>query len=145
MGILLRNRKAYSPGEVCCYTSRQKTYGLVFLCRQADYYLIALSEELSVPPKSVSVEDILRSRVYTVAWFSDIELLPKRRLHSVGSVTVSGDFHNRAGLYVDEHGGIMLKNVGQAFTWKHDFRAFGLKDVSVGDMLTTKYLPRTAH
>ena len=142
MGVLSGNRTKYASGEVYSYTSGGKTYGIVFLYEQRGYHLIALSEALPQLKKAVTVEAILRAPLYTVAWFSDVDMLPARRLHVVGTAAVAGDFRNRAGLHEDENG-IVLKNVGQGATWKHGFRAFALDGVSVGEVLTAKYLPKT--
>ena len=86
-------------------------------------------------------EHILASPLYTVAWFSDAELLPSCRLHYIGTVQIEDDYKNRAGMYEYENGSIILKNCGQTQTWKHKFRSFGLKDMTIRDVLTTKHTP----
>ena len=141
MSAIFKNKKEYKAGGVYRYKSLGKTFGLVFLCKQAGCYLIALSEQLVGSAKTVTAEDILASPLYTVAWFSDVQLLPSYRLHYIGAVQIEGDYKNRAGMYEYENGSIILKNCGQAQTWKHKFRSFGLKDTTIRDILTTKYIP----
>ena len=143
MSVIFKNKKEYKNGGVYRYKSLGKTYGLVFLYKQSGYYLIAISEEISVTSKKISTEDVLSSPLYTVAWFSDAELLPSYRLHCIGTVQIADDYQNRAGMYEHENGSIILKNCGQSWTWKHKFQSFRLKDTVVREMLTTKYIPKT--
>lgn len=143
MHIFFRTGKEYKAGEVYYYKSMRKTYAAVFLYKQDDYYLIALSEEIGILPKKISVEEVLNTQLYTVSWFSDLELLPSYRLHYIGTVQIEDDYQNRAGMYEQENGSIILKNCGQSWTWKHKFQAFRLKDTVVREILTTKYIPES--
>lgn len=142
MGLLIRNRAQYSAGEVYAYSSRGRMFGCVILFRQQDYYLIALSEELAKPAKTLRVEDVLAAELYTLAWFSDLEMLLPRRLRPVGTVPLAVDYSDRAGLRIDEHG-VRLKNIGQRATWDHSFRSFALRDTAVKDVLSTALVPKT--
>lgn len=53
MGILIRNTTDYAAGEVFYYRSKGRTFGGVFLFHQLEYYLIALSEEITKAPKTI--------------------------------------------------------------------------------------------
>lgn len=142
MGILLKNSSNYNAGDVFYYISKKRVFGGVFLFHQNEYYLIALSEELTKPVRSVCVNDVLQSALYTVAWFSDIELLMPQRLHIVGTITLDEDYSNRAGLLIDDQS-VYNRNVGQRETWKHGFRSFAISNAKVGDVLSNKYIPKT--
>ena len=140
---MLNKSIQYTPGDVFYYRAQKKRYGGVFLFYQEPFYLIALSEEITVPVQCIRVEDVLRSPLYTLAWFSDTELLAPRRIHRIGKVNVIGDFSNRAGLLIDGQGSVRLKNVGQSATWKHAFSSFTLRDTVIGDVLSTRSVPKT--
>ena len=73
MSIINKNTLKYQVGEVFYYRSGRKTYGGIFLYSQADLYLIALSEEISITARSIRPDDVLTSPLYTLAWFSDID------------------------------------------------------------------------
>ncbi|MBR1811344.1 MAG: hypothetical protein IJ766_06840 [Clostridia bacterium] len=141
MGMILKNTTEYTAGQVFYYTACKKTYGAIFLFRQREYSLFAISEEIPLSVQSITLADILSAPLYTIAWFSDIELLPDRRLHHIGTVAVNGNFSNCAGLLEDDSGSLLLKNVGQSSTWKHSFRAFALRETSMQDV--PKYIPKT--
>ena len=142
VGILIKNTKDYSPGDVFYYKSKKKTYGGVFLYRQQEYYLIALSEEILKPIRTICVTDILELALFTLAWFSDVDLLLPKRLHIIDTIPLAEDFSNRAGLLIDEQG-VYLKNVGQSATWKHEFCSYVLRDTKVEDVLTNRFVPKT--
>lgn len=142
MGILIKNKLNYSAGDVFYYISKRRVYGGVFLYCQHDYYLIALSEEVLKPKRTICVDDILQLPLYTLAWFSDVEMLLPQRLHLIDRITITDDYSNRAGLLIDEHG-VFLKNIGQSATWKHEFRSYALRDTIVKDVLTNRYVPKT--
>ena len=132
----------YSPGDIFYYISKKKTYGGVFLYRQQEYYLIALSEEVLKPIRTICANDILQLSLYTLAWFSSIDLLLPKRLHIIESIPLAEDFSDRAGLLIDAHG-VYLKNVGQSATWKHEFRSYILRDTKVEEVLTNRFVPKT--
>lgn len=142
MGILIKDKLNYSAGDVFYYISKRRVYGGVFLYCQHDYYLIALSEEVLKPKRTICVDDILQLPLYTLAWFSDVEMLLPQRLHLIDRITITDDYSNRAGLLIDEHG-VFLKNIGQSATWKHEFRSYALRDTIVKDVLTNRYVPKT--
>lgn len=142
MGILIKNTSSYSPGDVFYYKSKKKTYGGVFLYRQQDYYLIALSEEIIKPIRAISANDILGLSLFTLAWFSDVDLLMPKRLHIIETISLSEDYSNRAGLLIDEHG-VCLKNAGQSATWKHEFRSYVLNNTKVEDVLINRFISKT--
>ena len=143
MGVFLRNKEKYNSGDVYYYIDHYKIYGLVFLARQANLFLVSISEELPNPSNNlVSTETILNAQLYTVAWFSDIELLSPRRLHYVGKTSVVGDFTNRAGLYEAENGSLFLSNIGQRATWKHTFRSFSIRNTTIRETLYSSSLPK---
>ena len=142
MGILIRNTSNYSAGEIIYYISKKRMFGCVILFQQQDYYLIALSEEITKTTKDICCNDVLQSALYTLAWFSDVEMLLPHRLHRLVTIPLTADYTNRAGLLIDDQG-LTLKNVGQRGTWTHTFRSFALRDVKVKDVLDTKYVPKT--
>lgn len=142
MGILIKNVSNYSPGDVFYYKSKKKTYGGVFLYRQQNYYLIALSEEILKPIQTICAKDILQLPLFTLAWFSDVDLLLPKRLHIIETIPLAEDYSNRAGLLIDEHG-MYLKNVGQSATWKHEFCSYALRDTKVEDVLTNRFVLKT--
>lgn len=114
----------------------------MFLFRQQGYYLIAISEEIPKPIHSICVEDVLHSPLYTIAWFSDIDLLLPKRIHKIGTISIDEDYSNRAGLLIDGDG-VYLRNVGQRATWKHEYCSFTLHDANIMDVLSNKYVPKT--
>ena len=142
MGILLRNTSDYSAGDVFYYRSKKKLFGCVILFQQQDYYLIALSDEIMKTTKSIGCDDVLQSILYSIAWFSDVDMLLPQRLHRLGTIPLDADYTNRAGLLIDDQG-VILKNVGQSATWAHTFRSFAIPDIKVKDVLNTKYVPKT--
>lgn len=142
MGLLIKNESNYSEGEVFYYRSKNRLFGGVFLFRQQGYYLIAISEEISKSIHSICVEDVLHSPLYTIAWFSDIDLLLPKRIHKIGTIPIDEDYSNRAGLLIDGDG-VYLRNVGQRATWKHEYCSFTLHDANIMDVLSNKYVPKT--
>ena len=131
------------PGEIYYYKAGGKLYGAVFLFRQRDFWLVSVSEELAVPADRITAAAILDAPLYTAAWFSDVELLPARRMHRVGRSDVTGDYTNRAGLHESRDGGLSITNVGQSAAWKHTFRAFALRDAAVRDTLSAGCFPKS--
>lgn len=142
MGILIRNTSNYSSGEVFYYRCKKKVFGCIILFQQQDYYLIALSDEINKTAQTICVDDVLGSGLYTLAWFSDVDMLLPQRLHRLGKIPLTVDYTNRAGLLIDDKG-ILLKNVGQSATWKHEFRSFVLRDTLVNDVLNELSIPKT--
>ena len=130
-----------SPGELYYYKSGGKRYGAVFLFQQRDFWLVSVSEELTLPANQITAETILSAPLYTSAWFSDAELLSARRMHLVGRAEAAGDYTNRAGLHESEDRSLSVTNIGQCATWKHTFRAFALRDAAVGDTLSAACFP----
>ena len=143
MGLMIENERKYGAGEVFYYKSKGKLYGGIFLFKQRNYYLIAVSEEIAGSAREIDHESVTDAPLYTAAWFSDVDLLPKRRIHTVGFVSVEGDYTDRAGLLADGSGSVYLKNCGQRATWRHEFRAFALRDATMKDVLNTKFIPKT--
>ena len=116
---------------------------MIFLCRYSGYYLIAISDEIKVLAKEIDIRDVLDSPLYTLAWFSEIDMLSSLFIHKIGKVSVSDDFSDRAGMLIDANGNIIINNCGQRATWRHEFRAFALKETTVADVMTVKYVPKT--
>ncbi len=142
MGILIRNTTDYAAGEVFYYRSKCRTFGGVFLFHQLEYYLIALSEEITKTPKTICTDDVLQSPLYTLAWFSDADMLSPIRLHRISVIPLDVDYSNRAGLMVNDKG-VTIRNVGQSATWKHEFRSFALRDTPVKSILNNRFVPKT--
>lgn len=131
-------------GDVFWYRSSGDLYGAVILDVQQEDYLIAISERLEVIPSQA--DGVLKAQLYTVAWFSCVELLSNNRMHVIACIDIEGNFSNRAGLgkvYVD---GELIKrecyNCGQSSTWRHCFRSLTLHNAFVFEVLDPKRLPK---
>ena len=144
MGITIKNASNYSSGEVFYYKSKKRVFGCVVLFQQQDYFLIAISEEIAKTTKTICVDDVLESELYTLAWFSDVDMLSPRRLHLLGTIPLAVDYTNREGLMNDNHG-VLLKNVGQKATWAHEFRSFALRNTFLKDVLSQSFVPKAWH
>ena len=94
------------------------------------------------PIRAISANDILGLSLFTLAWFSDVDLLMPKRLHIIETIPLSEDYSNRAGLLIDEHG-VCLKNAGQSATWKHEFRSYVLNNTKVEDVVINRFIPKT--
>lgn len=117
-----------------------RIYGCIVLDVQNNsYYLIAVSEELTHVPNRA--EDVLSSQLYTMAWFTDLELLPSKRIHLIETIQIKDDFNGRAGLKIDELGNIKINNYGQGYIWKHNDRNIYMKNTLMKDILEKKSLP----
>lgn len=126
-------RVPLAKGNCFWYVSGRTTYGAVVLERQAEaYFLIALTEALTQLPKRP--EDILNSAMYTAAWFDDNTVLPEKRMHLIGNVTIAKSFQNQYGLQISEKS-TRITNFGQSPTWQHKFRAFSLRDATIGSIV----------
>lgn len=124
----------FAPGTVFWYRMKGRIYGGAVLVEEArGGLLIALSQELAAVPGCP--EDVLSAPAYTAAWFGDAFLLPRRRLHALGAVPVSGRYIRRSGLRISEDGSFKLTNCGQKQTWAHTFRAWAIPDACVKDYL----------
>lgn len=120
-------------GLVFWYRIKTKVYGAIVLDVQPDnYYLIAISEECESIPNTVDY--VLKQKFYTAAWFSSVDLLPARQLHTVGHIKISGSFHGRAGFLCSPKETV-ITNCGQRDTWRHTFRAYAVADRTIADML----------
>ena len=121
-------------GTVFWYQNKSKIYGCIVLDVQPDgYYLISISEACDGIPNAVG--DILENKNYTVAWFSEIDLLPGRQIHIIGVVDISGDFNCRAG-YFRSAEKLVITNCGQRDTWKHLFRTYCTSNCKMHNILT---------
>lgn len=124
----------FVPGTVFWYRMKGRIYGGAVLGEETrGGLLIALSQELEAVPSCP--EDVLSAPAYTAAWFADAFLLPRRRLHALGAVPVSGKYIRRSGLRISEDGSFKLSNCGQKQTWAHTFRAWAIPDACVRDYL----------
>ena len=99
--------------------------------------MIALSEEITKTSETIRKDDVLQSYLYTVAWFSDVDLLSPNRLHRIAAIPLDTDYSNRAGLLINDQG-VVVRNVGQSATWKHEFRSFVLHDTAVKRILNNR-------
>lgn len=141
--ILVENNAKINKGDVFWYKSKNNVYGAVVLDvlgKSSKYYLLALSEKIE--EKAINENIILSSCLYTVAWFSDIDLLPNRRVHMCGSINIIDDYNNRAGFVLQENL-IINNNCGQHQTWKHLFRSLYLPNVNLKYVLQPSNLPKT--
>ena len=133
---------SHSVGDIFWYRSKGKRYGGVILAfhENLDIYLIAISEELE--QKNINIQDILNSRLYTMAWFDILSLLPPIRVHKIGSCTVEGDYVYRAGLFIDDNC-VIIHNPGRSMTWTHQFRNYRLRDSFIKEVLNANHVQKT--
>ena len=89
-------------GNVYWYKYKQKKYCCAILEIINNDYLIAITEELNKGIAKPSREDAKESAVYTLAWFDNLTVLPAIRLHMIYKENISADYHNRAGIWIDE-------------------------------------------
>ena len=134
----------YYPGTVLWYRSKGKVYGAIVLDYQelSNEYLVAISEEILVDCKRVTSDTVLTADLYTLAWFPAISMLPASRLHITDRTEVVGDFSNRAGRFYDGET-LIIKNCGQAKTWKHEFYAARIPETKMNEVLVSTNLPKT--
>ncbi len=139
--ILRLKQKETLPysGEMFWYRIKGTVYGALVLDVQNDYYLIVLSDALHAK-KSYTQNDILETRVYTVAWFADIELLQRRFCHKVAKFDINDDYNMRYGLNIYRENGVVCEitctNHGQRKTWRHEYRCLRWQDKKMKDFLT---------
>lgn len=130
-----------SKGTVFWYRDRSKVYGGIVLDHQpSGYFLISISEECDEVPQAAA--DVLRQIFYTAAWFSELDLLPNRRIHVVGHMEMDEDFNGRAGFYCTPED-LIVKNCGQRDTWHHTFRAYAIPDTKMQSVLHPRQLSKT--
>lgn len=124
-------------GSCFWYKSVGAVYGSIVLevqmTERVAFYLVALSEKLQSIPKTV--DEILSAPVYTIAWFSDLEMLNSRRVHLVGSVSIEQSYINKYGLLSKPDGMLRMSNCGQSATWKHTFLAMRFRDAVLCDFV----------
>ena len=134
----------FHPGEVFWYRSGGSVYGAIIVDHQEDFgdCLVAVSEAIDPEKCPPDRSAVLEAPLYTVAWFSAPDMLPRRRFHPVGEAVPEGDFSDRAGRLVSD-GAYTLKNCGQAQTWKHAFRELRLPERRMKDVLNSTALPKT--
>lgn len=130
-----------SKGAVFWYRDRSKVYGGIVLDHQpSGYFLISISAECDGVPQAAA--DVLRQDFYTAAWFSELDLLPNRRIHVVGHMEIDEDFNGRAGFYTAPEK-LIIKNCGQRDTWHHTFRAYLVPDTKMQSVLHPRQLSKT--
>ena len=129
-----------NKGDVFWYKVKKEIYGAVVLDVVSKWYCIAVSEKLD--DINISTAAILSSPLYTVSWFSDVELLTKRRTHICGNIDIPHSYNNRAGFILRDDGSLKINNYGQSQTWKHEFRSFYLANSLLSDFLTPSTLPK---
>lgn len=129
-----------TKGTVFWYRYNKNIYGAIVLdVQNSSFYLIAVSETLAHIPDTA--KDVLSSRLYTVAWFSDVNLLPSKRMHLIASIKIEHDFNGRAGFKVEKSGSIKIYNCGQGYVWKHNDRNINFKNALMKDVLEKNFLP----
>lgn len=124
-------------GAVFWYKSKGAIFGaLVLDIISNGHTLVALSNRLKTEPKSP--EDVLDAQVFTAAWFD--ELLPVSRVHEIGSVTVSGSYNGRAGMYHSDtvH---FCENYGVDAHWNHEKRMLTFEGSLMRDLLACECVP----
>jgi len=132
--------QTYSRGMVFWYKNKGRIFaGIVLDEYNSQYVLIAITEQLYEIPKNT--ESVLFEPLYTIAWFDFDSLLSARLVHKIGYVKITGSYIHRAGLKITENGGLILRNVGQRWTWAHSFRAYSIPESYVKDILTSVAVP----
>lgn len=118
-------------GTIFWYRSKGSVYGALVLekLNQKDY-LVVLTEALKEEPKLI--EQILDVPVYTAAWFAG--LLPSKRIHCIGQVSVEGNYNGRAGMYCTDTL-YYCENCGYGPQWEHTARNLRFEALRVRDML----------
>lgn len=141
---LICNNKTTSKGDVFWYKVKKDTYGAIVLDvlgKHSKYYLVAISEKID--DKKIDVNTIVSSPLYTVAWFSDVDMLSKRRIHICGTLNICDNYNNRAGFAYEENESVTIYNCGQSLTWKHQFRSFSFPSALLNYVLSSNNLPKT--
>ena len=129
-----------AKGTVFWYRNSARIFGCIVLDIQSTgYYLISISKECEHIPKTI--DDVLLEDIYTVAWFSSVDLLPARQVHIIGFIDVVGDFNGRAG-FLNSVEGLVITNCGQKATWNHTFRAYSIPDCKMQSLLSPEKLRR---
>ena len=125
----------HSKGDCFWYRMNGSVFGAIVLECAIDYYLylIAVSERMNCTPKDV--KEILESGLYTVAWFGMNEVLSEKRVHKIGKITLEKNYLWKYGLKKQPNGGFICNNIGQSFTWKHDFKSYSINGISIEDFL----------
>lgn len=130
-------------GDIFWYKYLKRLYGAIVLDIQFDFYLVAISEQLLTVPKNVS--EIMEAPVYTVAWFSENDILPPKKINMVSHIYKEDDFNFKAGAaFLTENGRlskIIIKNCGQNETWAHRFCSLGLPDRKMKNVINPYGLP----
>ena len=131
------NRSCLKKGDVFYYRSNKITYGAVVLDILKGFYLIAVSEKIHDKPTFLQ---IMSSPLYTLSWFSDVELLNNKRVHICSNIN-TGDYNGRAGGIFYKDGAFNISNCGDIAVWKHNDRRYYLKNVSIEYVCTEKNVP----
>ena len=137
-----KNQKVFpaKKGGVFYYRSCNNTIGAIVLDIINGFYLIAISAPISKAP---SLDEILAADLYTLAWFSEQELLAANRIHYCSDIA-TGDYNGRAGLKLFANGAIHLTNYGDKKTWMQKRRNYCLKNASVKYVCNPTNVPKTS-
>lgn len=137
------NSSNLQKGDIFWYQYLKRLYGAIVLDIQFDFYLVAISEQLSTVPKNE--KEIMEAPLYTVAWFSADDMLPSKKINMVSHIYKEEDFNFKAGAaFLIEKGRlrkIIIKNCGQNETWAHRFRSLGLPDRKMKNVIDPHGLP----
>jgi len=121
-----------SKGMVFWYRFQGKKYVAIIMDKVlGSYYLVLISEEYT---GSQNIEEILRLPVYTVAWFSEYDMINEKRLHLITKINVRESFNGFAGGSISTNK-VIITNCGQSKTWKHKYRQLITKRI-INDMLS---------
>ena len=129
---------SFYKGMCFSYTFRKKRYGAIVLEEQLGptennkYFLVAITDEL--PYRTISLESVLSSTIYTMAWFSE-ENMPKYNVDFVGHTNICRCFHNKYGMNIVVGKAITCTNCGQSSMWKHKFRIFNFGEKYMRDLI----------
>lgn len=136
----IASEENYCKGEAFWYKIGGKGYcGVVLDIEKAGFYLVALTEEVN--EQSLKPDDLLSLECYTLAWFSDVEMLSRRRIRKLCVFEITGSYNGRAGAFFSAEK-IKVHNYGSKGVWRHETRNYHIPHLTVGDALTHNNIPK---
>ena len=125
-------------GCVFWYRIKGQVYGAIIIEIQKYsendlLYLVLISERLERIP--VHIDEVLKAKSYTLAWFDHYCLLHPLRIHVFEKIDIRNNFYNKFGLSIEPNGDFYCRNVGQMETWKHTFSSYSFLNESMNHIL----------
>lgn len=135
-----KSERYYCKGEAFWYKIGGKMYcGVVLDIENAGFYLVALTDEVN--EQSLKPDDLLGLECYTLAWFSDLEMLSRRFIRKLCVFEITGSYNGRAGAFFSAEK-IKVYNYGSKDEWKHETRNYHIPHLTVGDALDYNNIPK---